>query len=240
MDQWVDGWMDGWINKQTPSHLFLLLPLNVTFVVAIIVIINRILAIISEKKFQSKVKLFFLSSVLKPLHCLPSFLIFLISIHHCLSYFYCNIYCYKWMLYLQLTHTKAFMLLLLILSVCLSVHVSVLSYCTTQSDEEEEEERRECVSRSWSTWLTNFLTSSKFWGRTLLEPSISSTRSMLPDLQAERGEPRGGARVWRFLLIWWSHYLTSHWLMLKVWRGAARLIVKKHCNLHLDVRRSHF
>lgn len=131
------------------------------------------------------------------------------------------------MLYLQLTHTKPLMLLLLIHSVCLSVNVTVLSYCTTQSDEEEEEERRECVSRSWSTWLTNFLTSSKFWGRTLLEPSISSTRSMLPDLQAERGEPRGGARVWRFLLIWWSHYLTSHWLMLKVWRRAARLIVKK-------------
>lgn len=32
------------------------------------------------------------------------------------------------------------MLLLLIHSVCLSVNVTVLSYCTTQSDEEEEEE----------------------------------------------------------------------------------------------------
>lgn len=49
------------------------------------------------------------------------------------------------MLYLQLTHTKPLMLLLLIHSVCLSVHVSVLSYCTTQSGEEEE--RRVCEKK---------------------------------------------------------------------------------------------
>lgn len=42
-----------------------------------------------------------------------------------------------------------------------------------------------CDSNTRLTWLTNFFTSSKFCGRTLLEPSIRRTRSMLADLHAE-------------------------------------------------------
>ena len=58
------------------------------------------------------------------------------------------------------------------------------------------------------TWLTNFLTSSKFWGRTLLEPSIRSTRSMLADLQAEE-EERDGDFAFSSRETWRKHFMIS-------------------------------
>lgn len=40
------------------------------------------------------------------------------------------------------------------------------------------------TSRKSTIWLTNCFTSSKFWGRTLLEPSMTITKSMCPALHS--------------------------------------------------------